>query len=308
MEPALLPETERTGWPWEQQRGQLGIISPDRNAYPIITIVTPSFNQKEYVEETIRSVLLQSYPRLEYIIVDGGSTDGSIEIIEKYSSWLHSWNTGQDAGQSDAINQGFDRGSGEILGWLNSDDTYSPGTLLDVARVFNENPLVDVVYGNANLIDKNSVVIRELHDVPFNKWAYVFGGMNLHQASVFWRRDLFYRVGKLKTDLQYAMDYELFMRFIDAGARFYHINKCLANFRLHTGGKTVGSPGSHSLEAIQSKRLVIKEPGFLYSCAHFAFQVRRLFWLLWQKDFEYVFGGGLSRIARQNLWKASNYQ
>jgi glycosyltransferase involved in cell wall biosynthesis len=123
------------------------------NPLPRITIVTPSFNQAAFIEETILSVLSQEYPSLEYIVMDGGSTDGSVEFIRKYEGKLAYWQSGKDKGQSDAISNGFARATGEILGWLNSDDTLAQGTLRRVGEFFAAHPDVDITYGNMYLID-----------------------------------------------------------------------------------------------------------------------------------------------------------
>ena len=126
------PPSGRTGWPWTD--GARPAPAPEVRALPKITVVTPSYNQGRFVEATLRSVLLQGYPNLEYLVLDGGSTDGSREIIERYAPWLAGWASERDRGQSDAINRGFARATGDIVAWLNSDDRYPPGTLHAVAR------------------------------------------------------------------------------------------------------------------------------------------------------------------------------
>src|SRR5437588_6081454 len=127
------PLTDKTGWPWTIETPPLPVVRPDGSCWPRISIVTPSYNQGQFIEETIRSVLLQGYPDLEYIIIDGGSQDESVEIIKKYEPWLTYWVSEQDRGQSHAINKGFDRSTGLILGWLNSDDVLLPNALATVA-------------------------------------------------------------------------------------------------------------------------------------------------------------------------------
>lgn len=124
------------------------VILNKGSSWPRISIVTPSYNQAEFLERTIFSVLNQNYPKLEYIIIDGGSTDGSVEIIKKYDKYLTFWVSEKDNGQADAIRKGFARATGEILAWINSDDTYLPGTFLKVAKAFIKNPKVDLIFGN----------------------------------------------------------------------------------------------------------------------------------------------------------------
>lgn len=221
---------------------------------PRITVVTPSYNQAEFLERTILSVLSQGYPNLEYIVIDGGSTDGSVEIIEKYADRLDYWVSEPDRGQSHAINKGLARSTGEVLAWLNSDDTYEPGALLAIGSYFREHPGVDVVYGDANLINTEDEFIRPIFGVPFNARAFLHGGINLHQASTFWRCELFSRTGMLNEELHYGMDYELWFRFLKAGGRFEHIPKTFANFRRHSSSKSVQEGAQSAREAIEAKK------------------------------------------------------
>ena len=153
--------------------------------WPRITIVTPSYNQAEFLGETIRSVLLQGYPELEYIIVDGGSVDASVPIIQKYERWLSHWSSESDRGQADAIRKGFARATGAVSGWLNSDDLYLPGTLAHVAGRFSRQPSPAVVYGNLYRIDPQDRIIEEHRNTPFLRWGYLYGGWFLHQPSTF---------------------------------------------------------------------------------------------------------------------------
>src|SRR5688572_24844846 len=128
------PPPEKTGWPWTEESPQLPDTMPNGQPWPKITIVTPSYNQGQFLEETIRSVLLQGYPNLEYIIMDGGSTDGSVDIIRKYEPYIAYWVSTTDRGQSHAINKGFSLATGHLMGWLNSDDVYAPNALMSIAQ------------------------------------------------------------------------------------------------------------------------------------------------------------------------------
>jgi glycosyltransferase involved in cell wall biosynthesis len=216
--------------------------------YPRISVVTPSFNQADFLERTICSVLNQDYPNLEYIVMDGGSRDGSLEIIKGYERQLSFWNCEKDAGQSDGINKGFLKSTGDILAWLNSDDTYLPGTLKKVVAFFVAHPMVDVLYGDAHIVDEKDWVVRDLKEVRFSKGALRSWQMNLVQPSTFWRRDLFFAAGMLRPQFHYAMDVDLWFRFLNSGAAFAHIPEFLSNFRLHAASKSVSQGGAFARE------------------------------------------------------------
>src|SRR5882672_2272557 len=153
------PPAAKVGWPWTEATDSLPELRSNGQPWPKVTIVTPSYNQGEFLEETIRSVLLQGYPNLEYIIIDGGSTDRSVEIIRRYEKWLAHWVSERDRGQSDAINKGFSRSTGDICAYLNSDDVYLPHALLSVARLFEKHPDAALLYGDCQLIDESSRVV-----------------------------------------------------------------------------------------------------------------------------------------------------
>jgi glycosyltransferase involved in cell wall biosynthesis len=207
--------------------------------YPRISIVTPSFNQGSFLEHTIQSVLNQNYPNLEYIIVDGGSTDGSVDVIKKYDSKLAYRVSEKDKGQSDAINKGFRRATGEILAWLNSDDCYLPGTLERVADFFSSHPAVDLMYGDLLLIDVSGNILGIRRVVPYNYTLALYGLSTVPQPSAFFRRRALDVVGLLDEELHYQMDTEFFLRFGKRGLNVKHLPVPLAMFRLHAQSKTV---------------------------------------------------------------------
>ncbi len=232
------PPPNKTGWPWRKESPQLPATMADGSSWPAISIITPSYNQAQFIEETIRSVLLQGYPNLEYIIIDGDSADGSTEIIRKYEKWLTFWVSEPDEGQSEAINKGFVRSSGEITAWLNSDDTYQPRALGQVAQVFGHDQSKAIVHGHCNKIDENSRVTGKIKAsyITFERlirhWRIV-----LPQQGVFFRRKLLEKVGLLDPDQHYVMDFDLWLR-ISREHEFHRIEETLANFRLHPASKT----------------------------------------------------------------------
>lgn len=209
----------------------------DENYWPKITIVTPSYNQGDYLEETIQSILSQGYANLEYFVLDGGSTDGSVEIIRKYEDKLTHWESGPDGGQSSAINKGFRMASGEILTWLNSDDYYLPGTLQEVGNIFRQHPMVECLYGDLHIVDKNSDLLYVSKAVPYDYRTMLYGGARVPQPASFYRRRVVEKVGYLDTGLEYHMDVEYFIRFGKYGVQFMHIPKALTCFRMHIASK-----------------------------------------------------------------------
>jgi GT2 family glycosyltransferase len=208
---------------------------------PRISIVTPSYQQGEYIERTILSVLNQEYPNLEYFVQDGGSKDNSLSIIKQYGEKLTGWDSKKDNGQSHAINLGFSKTTGEIMAWLNSDDILLPGALATIAEYFNLHPDVDVVYGNRLLIDENDMEIGRWilpgHDDKVLKWADY-----IPQETLFWRRSIWDKVdSKIDETFKFAMDWDLIIRFQQIGAKFAHIPFFLGAFRIHKQQKTLAT-------------------------------------------------------------------
>lgn len=202
-----------------------------------ISIVTPSFNQVDFIERTIRSVLNQSYSNLEYIVVDGGSTDGTVEILKKYGDKVK-WISEKDNGQTEAINKGMKMATGNILAYLNSDDTYQPNALTLANDCFLRNKKAMIVYGKGRYID---VKDNYLNDYPTENVSLkvLKNKCPVCQPSVFWKRDLWDEVGIFDESLKYGMDYDYWIR-VARKFNFFYIDDYLANYRLHKQAKTVG--------------------------------------------------------------------
>jgi glycosyltransferase involved in cell wall biosynthesis len=182
------------------------------NNPPLVSIVTPSFNQAEFLEQTICSVLEQDYPHLEYWIMDGGSTDGSVDIIQKYSHRLAGWVSEKDHGQTDAINKGFSRSSGHILAWLNSDDTYQPGAIREAVELLQQYPDWGMVYGDTRFINRQGEVIGKFPASQTDYEKLRQGYVHIPQQAAFFRTDLWRKVGPLDPTFYFAMDYDLWVR------------------------------------------------------------------------------------------------
>jgi len=205
---------------------------------PRISIVMPSFNQEPYLEEAIVSILSQDYPNLEFMIFDGGSSDGSRAIIEKYADRLAYWQSQPDRGQSDVIIQGFSRATGDLIGWINSDDVLLPGTLRAVALAFQQNPGGGLFGGNYILMDQFGRMRRCKRHPASAGWFAQFGIFAFNPPGSFYRLQEYRAVGGVRLDLQYAMDNDLYIRMIANGTRYVHIPRYLSLFRQHGAQKT----------------------------------------------------------------------
>lgn len=241
------PPPGRTGWPWTEEPPRLPSTMEDGREWPRITVVTPSLDQAEFLEMTLRSVQLQGYPNLEHIVVDGGSTDGSVEILERYDPWLTHWVSEPDHGQSHAINKGFARATGQVLAWLNSDDTYFPGTLRAAAEALagEERKIfvgaMEKVYvdGDLERFERRSSPTER---APFQEFPILKGearaDFHFIQPPMFWTRDLWEVTGGLDERYHLVMDKEWCNRAMAAGAEVETTERLMARFPLHPGSKS----------------------------------------------------------------------
>lgn len=213
-------------------------------AFPRISIVTPSFNQGHFIEQTICSVLDQGYPNLEYFVMDGGSTDGTVEILKKYEKHLTGWVSEKDRGQTHAINKGFSRASGEVRAYINSDDWYLPGALHAAGEHFAAHPGARLLHGRCVRTEadgrRRDVQFASIKTVPeiLDLWGVWWGGRQFVQPEVFWSREAAERAGSFNESLNMVMDYEYWLRLMLAGAQVDSLDREIACFRLHAAQKS----------------------------------------------------------------------
>jgi glycosyltransferase involved in cell wall biosynthesis len=204
---------------------------------PKISIIIPTFQQGRFIARTLESIVSQGYGDLEIIVMDGGSTDETAEIIARYREHIAIYISGKDDGQSDAIRRGFEQATGEVITWLNSDDTYTPGTLDAVGQFFLTHPGCRFVYGDRDMIDESDRVIARRRQPDFNMGVMLYCHMTVPQMSAFWRRDLYEEAGGMDPAFRFCMDYDLFVRMARISPPV-RLPVVLANFRLHGESKT----------------------------------------------------------------------
>lgn len=229
-------EVKEVGWPWTEASDPLPDHMSDGSEWPRISIVTPSYNQGQFIEETIRSVLLQGYPNLEYIIIDGGSADNTVEIIKKYDPWIAYWVSERDNGQSHGLNKGFAKISGELVGWQNSDDYYRSNAFINVINHYMEFTQYDVFYGLTNNVDVNSKFIRSYPVTEFDI-CNLLPYPNICNQSIFFKKNIFQDGNFIDESFCHAMDLEFFVRLGTNNYSFYFIQEILGYYRLHENSK-----------------------------------------------------------------------
>lgn len=229
-----ISEHPQDGWPWAEMADV-----PDynhSNEWPRLTVIMPSFNQGQFIEESIRSVLLQNYPNLEFMIMDGGSSDNTVEIIKKYEKWISYWVSEKDRGQSHAINKAYSRATGDYVAWLNSDDLYYPGALFAIAEAARVNPEAGMIYGRGAKIDLDSKVLLEIPFRPYNKKRLSTRFYILQQSS-FLKRSVIGPKQMVEEDLHFTMDWELSIR-VSRKADVVAIEAPIGMFRIYAETKT----------------------------------------------------------------------
>ena len=246
---------------------------------PLVSIITPSFNQAQFLEQTIQSVLGQDYPQIEYIIVDGGSTDGSVDMIKKYEGRLAWWVSEQDQGQTDAINKGFAHSKGEVLAWINSDDTYNPRAVGQAIKYLIENPDVAMVYADCNFINEAGQVIGKFNSKQTDYRRLREGYVHIPQQTMFFRAKYWQELGPLDPSFYFAMDYDLWTRIASKAPIKYLAGQTWANFRIHDLGKTTTHDDRCWPEML---RVHYRDGGGFFSLIVAKYYLRKIIGSLWK--------------------------
>lgn len=233
------PPKGKTGWPWTQESLQLPVAMPDGSPWPKVSIITPNYNFGQFIEETIRSVLLQGYPDLEYIIIDGGSTDDSVEIIRKYEKWLTRWLSEKDNGSANALNKGIRMISGDIFNWINSDDLLTPNCLAKVAALWSNQPQ-SMICGYCMIFDKDG-----------DKKIIKNANLSVENFLFHWTRNILYvqpavwvpmisvnKAGQFSESIYYTFDWDWMIRVVE-NCPIVYTSDILAKYRIHPSSKTV---------------------------------------------------------------------
>ncbi len=271
----------------------------DDSSKPLVSVITPSYNQADFLEDTIKSVLAQDYPAIEYLIIDGGSTDGSVDIIHKYKSELVWWISEPDEGQASAINKGMVKAQGEIVAWLNSDDLYLPGAVSRVVAEFQSHPQLGLVFGNAVTIDADGCPIKEL---SFPDWQLedLIGFRIICQPAVFMARELYEQVAGLDLNYHFMLDHHLWIR-IASLAPIQHVPSMLAAARHHEAAKNVSQAAAFGRESLEILEWMETQPDL---AAFVAANKRQVLAGAYRLNARYLMDGGQYAPALKSYTRA----
>lgn len=205
----------------------------------LVSIITPTYSRGDFLEQTILSIKNQGYKNIEHIIIDGSSTDNTLEILKKYENTYNmKWLSEKDRGIHHAMNKGFKMATGDIFCWLDADDLYLSGTIQKIVEVFEKNPTIDVVFGNILIIDENNTQINYMKHVNFDIDTILYWGQNINPQTSFWRKHVHYKIGEFNEKYKAALDYDFFIRMAMTGAKFFHIKEFLSMYRVHSSQNT----------------------------------------------------------------------
>lgn len=267
---------------------------------PVVSIITPTFNRDNFLEENILNIKSQNYPNIEHIVIDGGSTDNSVNILKKYEKTYNlRWVSEKDEGCADAMNKGFKMATGDIFCCLDSDDLYFPGTIKKIVEIFKKNPDIDVVFGDIFFADQKGNVKGYIKHTKFDIEALIYIGMVLHPQATFYRKNIYKKIGPFDTKFLRIADADFFIKMGLSGAKFYHLRDFLATYRLHNQQLTKSvelcrAEGNILAERYQGKDI----NSWFLPFKKIKILARRTFQYIKQGDVLYIFRGILKRINK----------
>lgn len=273
------------------------VAAPDAD-WARLSIITISLNQAAFIERTILSVLNQNYPNLEYIVIDGGSTDGSQRIIEHYANSLAVFVSEPDDGTSDAVNKGLSRATGDVVGLQCSDDIYLPGAFLRAVEHFRSDPAIEILFSNRLDVDPDDNIVGESRFTSFSLIGHLYEGMAISPQSMFIKRCVFERIGMFEMSLDYANDYEFFARAARSAVSFKHVRDCFGAIRRHPMSRTYVPRSPQMLEAVDRIWAMYKRRALLAPVLKPYAMARRTVRYALQGDVDYVVTGATRRIAQ----------
>lgn len=268
---------------------------------PRITIVTPSFNQVKYINETIKSIIDQNYPNLEYIVIDGGSTDGSVDIIHRYDDFLTYWCSEKDMGQSDAIMKGFNKATGDLLAWVNSDDVLLPGCLSTISEYYLQENEPEIITGNVVYINARGKITRYVR-LPLQSRFFFFRGIwHASAPAIFFKASLFRDISGLNQNYHLCMDLDMWMKMMKNRPRMVHIQRYIGAYRWHIAAKTVQHLKDNKTSFSQERISILKDNIHGFSIRKVIFW-RTIYKLYQVINFNYLRGYFSSRSAKGKEW------
>lgn len=278
--------------------------------FPKISIITPSYNQAQFLERTILSVLNQNYPNMEFIIIDGGSTDKSVEIIKRYERFLTFWISEPDKGQADAINKGLRMAKGDVFAWQNSDDIYLLDTFYKIAKILKHKKDAELIFGNIYLIDSFDQIVNEFRFVPFSVNDLLYLDWNIGSQAAFWSRGIMDRIGMLRADISTCFDYDWFIR-LGKSSKYTHFTRdFLGGYRVHEAAKlsTVSNKERWPIlvDIYRKNDIQVKESVPFheqFKVYRLLMGLRRLYYYSIQNDFDYLLRSLVKIIKRSSIYE-----
>ncbi len=286
------------------------LLLKEDKIFPKISIITPSYNQAQFLERTIFSVLNQNYPNMEFIIIDGCSTDKSVEIIRRYERYLTFWVSEPDNGQADAINKGLRVAKGDVLVWQNSDDIFLPDTFYKIAKILKSKKDADLIFGNIYLIDSFDRIVNEFRFVPFSLNDLLYLDWNIGSQAAFWSRGIMDRIGMLREDISTCFDYDWFIRLGKSSRSTHFTRDFLGGYRVHEAAKlsTVSYKERWPIlvDIYRKNGIQVKDElpfHKQFKSSRFLMAFRRLFYYSIQNDFDYMIRVLVKIIKRNSIYE-----